>query len=336
MIGSGPGATWRTGWPASSSRRRPCQPTATIASSDGTSAQAGGSSAATGARIQPGRRPPGVRNGLDRDGIGVVAAELEPALGPLDVDEDRAVLERDEMDVDAGLAQEIELGRGRRPSASTPMIARRRQPEPGRRQGAVRDAAAEPPAARVVVGEVARRRSRRRRPSASAAGAAGDGVASRARSSAVRRRGRGGRVRYWRSIPSPSRPEAGVYFYELHEGDEDVFSDVLLVRDDEMDPDEFFELVQSVRRQVQDTYDDDTLIEAIAAELEREHGFVFISDDRLTRRGQRVADRRARTSSSRSTGRRGGGRGRARRRLPGDRRRVRPDGEAGRPNERDS
>jgi hypothetical protein len=73
-----------------------------------------------------------------------------------------------------------------------------------------------------------------------------------------------------------------VFFYELHEGDEDVFSDVLLARDDEMDPDEFFELVEAVRRQVQDTYVDDTLIEAIAAELQREHGFIFVSDDRLT------------------------------------------------------
>jgi hypothetical protein len=73
-----------------------------------------------------------------------------------------------------------------------------------------------------------------------------------------------------------------LYFYELHEGDEDVFSDVLLARDDDMDPDEFFELVQSVRRQVQDSYEDDTLIEAIAAQLEREHGFVFVNDDRLT------------------------------------------------------
>jgi hypothetical protein len=73
-----------------------------------------------------------------------------------------------------------------------------------------------------------------------------------------------------------------VYFYELHEGDEDVFSDVLLARDDELDPDEFFELVQAVRRSVQDTYEDDTLIEAIAAVLEREHGFVYVSDERLS------------------------------------------------------
>ncbi len=73
-----------------------------------------------------------------------------------------------------------------------------------------------------------------------------------------------------------------MYFYELHEGDEDIFSDVLLVRDDEMDPEDFFELVQSIRRRVQDTYEDDTLIEAIAVELEREHGFVFVSDEKLT------------------------------------------------------
>ena len=73
-----------------------------------------------------------------------------------------------------------------------------------------------------------------------------------------------------------------MYFYELHEGDEDVFSDVVLARDDEMDPDEFFELVESVRHQVQDNFTDDTLIEAIAVELEREYGFVYVSDERLT------------------------------------------------------
>jgi hypothetical protein len=73
-----------------------------------------------------------------------------------------------------------------------------------------------------------------------------------------------------------------LYFYELHEGDEDVFSDVLLVHDSEYDPEEFFELVQDIRRKVQDRFEHDTLIEAIAAELERHHGFVQVSDDRLT------------------------------------------------------
>lgn len=73
-----------------------------------------------------------------------------------------------------------------------------------------------------------------------------------------------------------------MYFYELHEGDDDVFSDLMLVSDVEYSPEDFFELVQSIRRRVQDNFEDDTLIEAIAGELEREHGFTFVSDDRLT------------------------------------------------------
>jgi hypothetical protein len=73
-----------------------------------------------------------------------------------------------------------------------------------------------------------------------------------------------------------------VYFYELHEGDAEIFSDLLLVHDELYEPEEFFELVQQIRRRVQDTHEDDTLIEAIAVELERGHGFTFISDDKLT------------------------------------------------------
>lgn len=73
-----------------------------------------------------------------------------------------------------------------------------------------------------------------------------------------------------------------MFFYELHEGDEDIYSDVLLSHEDEIPPETFFELVQSIRRRVQDGYEDDTLIEAIAIELEREHGFIYVSDDRLT------------------------------------------------------
>jgi hypothetical protein len=73
-----------------------------------------------------------------------------------------------------------------------------------------------------------------------------------------------------------------VFFYELHEGDEEIFSDVLVASESEMEPDEFFDLVQSIRRRVQDSYQDDTLIEAIAVELERDHGFIFVSDERLT------------------------------------------------------
>ncbi len=72
-----------------------------------------------------------------------------------------------------------------------------------------------------------------------------------------------------------------MFFYELHEGDDKVYSDVLVVSESEWEPDEFFELVQSIRRRIQDTYQHDTLIEAIAVELEREHGFVYVGDDRL-------------------------------------------------------
>jgi hypothetical protein len=72
-----------------------------------------------------------------------------------------------------------------------------------------------------------------------------------------------------------------VFFYELHEGDEEVYSEVLLVSESEWEPEEFFELVQRIRRDVQDTYEHDTLVEAIAAALERDHGFVF-ADEHLT------------------------------------------------------
>ena len=72
-----------------------------------------------------------------------------------------------------------------------------------------------------------------------------------------------------------------MFFYELHEGDNEVFTDVLVVSESEWEADEFFELVQTIRRRIQDGYIHDTLSEAIAVELERDHGFIHISDDRL-------------------------------------------------------
>ena len=73
-----------------------------------------------------------------------------------------------------------------------------------------------------------------------------------------------------------------MFFYELHEGDDEVYSDVLVVSESEWEPQEFFELVQRVRHDVQDTYEQDTLIEAIAIVLERDYGFIFVGDDRLS------------------------------------------------------
>ena len=72
-----------------------------------------------------------------------------------------------------------------------------------------------------------------------------------------------------------------MYYYELHEGDDDLMSDVILACETEVSPDDFFELVQEVRREVQDAFDEDSLIEAIAVELERSHGYTFVSDERL-------------------------------------------------------
>jgi hypothetical protein len=72
-----------------------------------------------------------------------------------------------------------------------------------------------------------------------------------------------------------------VFFYELHEGDDEVYSDVLVVSESEWEPQEFFELVQRIRHDVQDHYEHDTLIEAIATVLERDYGFIFVSDEQL-------------------------------------------------------
>jgi hypothetical protein len=73
-----------------------------------------------------------------------------------------------------------------------------------------------------------------------------------------------------------------MHFYELHEGDDDVFADILLAREEEMEAEEFFELVQSIRRRILDTHESQTLVEAIAEELERDYEFIAIGDDRLT------------------------------------------------------
>src|SRR5437773_12333159 len=85
---------------------------------------------------------------------------------------------------------------------------------------------------------------------------------------------------YTAASPIPN-DEADVFFYELHEGDNEVYSDVLVVSESEWEPDEFFELVQTIRRRIQDIYTQDTLSEAIAVELERDHGFIRVSEDSL-------------------------------------------------------
>ena len=73
-----------------------------------------------------------------------------------------------------------------------------------------------------------------------------------------------------------------MHFYELHEGDNEVFADLLLAREEEMEAEEFFDVVQSIRRRVVDNFETQTLVEAIADELERDYGFIAVTDERLT------------------------------------------------------
>ena len=79
-----------------------------------------------------------------------------------------------------------------------------------------------------------------------------------------------------------------MYFYELHESDDELFSEALLAHDSEYDENEFLELVQEARRDVIDNFEEDSLIEAVANQLQRTHGFVHI-DDRQLRAAVRVS-----------------------------------------------
>jgi len=71
------------------------------------------------------------------------------------------------------------------------------------------------------------------------------------------------------------------YFYELHESDTDLFADVLLAHEREYDEAEFLELVLEARKKLIDTFDADSLIEAIAAELAESAGFLVVDDTQL-------------------------------------------------------
>ena len=72
-----------------------------------------------------------------------------------------------------------------------------------------------------------------------------------------------------------------LYFYELHEGPTDLMTDALLVSERDHTPAEFERMVQAARAAVIDTFEEDTLVEAIARELERSHGLTYIGDEKL-------------------------------------------------------
>ena len=72
-----------------------------------------------------------------------------------------------------------------------------------------------------------------------------------------------------------------LFFYELHEGASDLLTDALLVSEQEHTPEAFAAMVLAARAAVVDTFEEDTLVEAIAWELERSHGFTYASDEKL-------------------------------------------------------
>jgi len=72
-----------------------------------------------------------------------------------------------------------------------------------------------------------------------------------------------------------------MFFYEIHEGDEEVGTAVLLGHEERFEPEEFFAIVKKARTLVVDSYEEDSLAEAIANELQRSQGFIHVTDERL-------------------------------------------------------
>jgi hypothetical protein len=72
-----------------------------------------------------------------------------------------------------------------------------------------------------------------------------------------------------------------MFFYEIHEGDDELGTAVLLAHERRIEPAEFFALVKKARALLVEAYEEDTLSEAIANELARTAGFVHVTDDLL-------------------------------------------------------
>lgn len=60
-----------------------------------------------------------------------------------------------------------------------------------------------------------------------------------------------------------------------------MYSELLLAHDAEFDEDEFLALVLHARTEVLDSFQEDSLMEAVAGKLASEHGFLVIDDSQL-------------------------------------------------------
>ena len=72
-----------------------------------------------------------------------------------------------------------------------------------------------------------------------------------------------------------------LHFYELHEGASDLLTNALLVSERAYSGDEFAALVRAARAAVIETFEEDTLVEAVARELEKSGEFTYIGDEKL-------------------------------------------------------
>jgi hypothetical protein len=72
-----------------------------------------------------------------------------------------------------------------------------------------------------------------------------------------------------------------LFFYELHEGAGDLLANALLVSEQEWAPEEFRDAVLAARARVLESFEEDSLSEAIARELERAGHFTYIADEKL-------------------------------------------------------
>lgn len=86
-----------------------------------------------------------------------------------------------------------------------------------------------------------------------------------------------------------------MHFYEIHEGDEEALFGVTLAHEEHFSPAEFLAMVEEARGRVIESYEEETLVEAIALELERAHGF-YPALDRHLRAAVTVSSEEGETS----------------------------------------
>lgn len=72
-----------------------------------------------------------------------------------------------------------------------------------------------------------------------------------------------------------------MFFYEIHEAEDELALGVTLAHEERFDPEDFLAAVEEARGRIIESYTEETLVEAIANELERSRGFFAALDRRL-------------------------------------------------------